>query len=209
MMKLFDEPIPSNNLLPYDGIVEYYGVVFGNPEVYYKSLIEEINWQHDQALIFGKLITTKRKVAWHGDEPFEYKYSGIEKIASPWNSTLLHLKQRIEQLSGDSYNSCLLNLYHDGSEGMSWHSDAERDLKKQGSIASVTFGAPRKFSFKHKYSKQRIDILLEDGSLLIMKGTTQDYWLHQLPPTTKVSSPRINLTFRTIENSNKLSKNNK
>jgi alkylated DNA repair dioxygenase AlkB len=92
----------------------------------------------------------------------------------------------------------LLNLYHTGDEGMAWHSDAEKTLLDNGTIASVTLGAERKFSFKHKESKQRIDVLLENGSLLLMKGTTQKNWLHRLPPTKKVFSPRINLTFRTV-----------
>ena len=92
----------------------------------------------------------------------------------------------------------MLNLYHTGDEGMAWHSDAEKTLLDNGTIASVTLGAERKFSFKHKESKQRIDVLLENGSLLLMKGTTQKKWLHRLPPTKKVFSPRINLTFRTV-----------
>ncbi|PTB90925.1 alpha-ketoglutarate-dependent dioxygenase AlkB, partial [Marivirga lumbricoides] len=99
---------------------------------------------------------------------------------------------------GETYNSCLLNLYHNGSEGMAWHSDGEKDLKKNGAIASMSFGAERKFAFKHKESKETVALWLENGSLLVMKGSTQTYWLHRLPPTTKVSEPRINLTFRTI-----------
>ena len=91
-----------------------------------------------------------------------------------------------------------MNLYHDGSEGMAWHSDGEKDLKKNGAIASLSLGAERKFSFKHKKSKENISLFLPNGSLLIMKGSTQTYWLHRLPPTKKIHSPRINLTFRTI-----------
>lgn len=197
-MKLFNFADPDINLLPSDGIINYYGPVISNPEDYYTSLLHEIDWQHDQAMIFGKLVVTKRKVAWCGDENFEYSYSGIQKIASPWNSTLLELKQIVEKLSGETYNSCLLNLYHNGEEGMAWHSDSEKDLKKHGAIASLTFGAERKFSFKHKETKQKIDITLENGSLLIMKGATQEHWLHRLPPTKKTNNARINLTFRTI-----------
>ena len=111
----------------------------------------------------------------------------------------MELKEIVEKESGETYNSCLLNLYHSGSEGMSWHSDGEKMLKKNGAIASVSLGAERKFSFKHKETKQKIDIILERGSLLVMKETTQANWLHRLPPTKKVHSPRINLTFRTIE----------
>ena len=199
-MKLFNSATPEENLLPYDGTVLYFGSIIENPDYYLKKHLVEIAWQHDQALIFGKLITTKRKVAWYGDKPFSYKYSGIEKVASPWNTTLLALKQKVEKLTGETFNSCLLNLYHDGSEGMAWHSDGEKDLKKNGAIASLSFGAERKFSFKHKESKVKIDITLENGSLLVMKDQTQTHWLHRLPPTKTIHPARVNLTFRTIEN---------
>ena len=116
-----------------------------------------------------------------------------------WTPELLELKQKCEEVSGETYNSCLLNLYHDGSEGMAYHSDGEKDLKKNGAIASLTFGAERKFVFKHKTTQEKAEIFLESGSLLVMKGKTQENWLHRLPPTTKVKTPRINLTFRTIE----------
>lgn len=197
-MKLFNLANPKNNLLPYDGSVYYYGQVIENSTHYYDKLLKEIDWKYDQAMIFGKLITTKRKVAWYGDQPFEYTYSSIKKIASPWNTTLLELKNHIELISNETFNSCLLNLYHNGDEGMAWHSDAEKDLKKNGAIASLTFGAERKFSFKHKNSLEKVDILLEDGSLLIMKDETQSHWLHRLPPSKKIVAPRINLTFRSI-----------
>jgi len=189
------------NILPKDGVTEYYGKVFSDEECekYYQYLFSHIPWENDEAVIFGKLIYTKRKVAWFGEKEFEYTYSNRTKYAKLWTPELLELKQRCEEVSGETYNSCLLNLYHDGSEGMAYHSDAEKDLKKHGAIASLTFGAARKFSFKHKLSKERIDILLDNGSVLVMKGTTQENWLHRLPPTTKVKTPRVNLTFRTIE----------
>ncbi|MBD1429013.1 alpha-ketoglutarate-dependent dioxygenase AlkB family protein [Sphingobacterium litopenaei] len=199
-MKLFNTADPTKNLLPYDGSVIYYGPILDNPSYFYEQLLKEINWQHDQAIIFGKLVTTKRKVAWYGDHAYSYKYSGIEKVASPWNNTLLELKTIVEKSSGETFNSCLLNLYHDGDEGMAWHSDGEKDLKKNGAIASVSLGAERKFSFKHKTSKEKIDINLENGSLLIMKDETQTHWLHRLPPTKIIHTPRVNLTFRTITN---------
>jgi alkylated DNA repair dioxygenase AlkB len=199
-MKLFNTADPTKNLLPYDGSVIYYGPILDDPSYFYEQLLKEINWQHDQAIIFGKLVTTKRKVAWYGDHAYSYKYSGIEKVASPWNNTLLELKTIVEKSSGETFNSCLMNLYHGGDEGMAWHSDGEKDLKKNGAIASVSLGAERKFSFKHKTSKEKIDINLENGSLLIMKDETQTHWLHRLPPTKIVHTPRVNLTFRTITN---------
>ena len=188
------------NLLPFDGIVNYYGKVMSEVEAdkYLSELMHSIGWKHDAAIIFGKRMVTKRKVAWYGEKAFEYKYSGITKIALPWTQELLELKTLAETISGETYNSCLLNLYHNGSEGMAWHSDGEKDLKKEGAIASFSFGAERKFAFKHKQSKEVVSTVLEHGSLLIMKGTCQTHWLHRLPPTKKIDTARINLTFRTI-----------
>jgi len=200
-MQLFDiEADPELNHLPYDGTVQYYGKVLQTAaaDCYFDQLMQTIAWENDQALIFGKLLTTKRKVAWYGDRRFEYTYSNMNKYALPWTQELVELKQLVEELTDETFNSCWLNLYHCGEEGMAWHSDAETDLKKDGAIASLSFGAERKFAFKHKQSKEKVELYLEHGSLLVMKDTTQSYWLHRLPPTKKVSTARINLTFRTI-----------
>lgn len=200
-MKLFDDFIDkTKNYLPQDGIVNYYGCLFTTYEsdFYYDKLLHEIEWRNDEAIIFGKKIITKRKVAWYGEKSFEYTYSNIKKYALPWTKELIELKTKIEIETGETFNSCLLNLYHSGEEGMAWHSDGEKDLKKDGAIGSISFGAERKFSFKHKTTQEKIDINLETGSLLIMKDTTQTHWLHRLPPTKKIATPRINLTFRTI-----------
>jgi alkylated DNA repair dioxygenase AlkB len=200
-MSLFPENLPENNLLPYDGDVRYYGVVVSANELdkYYQHLLNNIEWRNDEAIIFGKKIVTARKVAWYGDKSYEYEYSNTKKVALPWDTCLLELKTLVEQTLGETFNSCLLNLYHSGAEGMAWHSDAEKDLKKHGAIASLSFGAERKFAFKHKITKEGKSLNLESGSLLVMKGLTQENWLHRLPPTTKVHHPRINLTFRTID----------
>ncbi|KMQ71843.1 alpha-ketoglutarate-dependent dioxygenase AlkB family protein [Chryseobacterium koreense] len=201
MHHLFDqESDPETNLLPRDGTVNYYGKIL-DPEkadYFFEQLLKKINWKNDEAIIFGKKILTKRKVAWYGNEDFEYTYSKSTKKALPWIPELLELKKRVEEISGETYNSCLLNLYHDGTEGMAYHSDGEKDLKKNGAIASLSFGAERKFSFKHKETKEKVELVLEHGSLLVMKDETQTFWLHRLPPTKKIFSPRINLTFRTI-----------
>ena len=189
------------NILPFDGITNYHGLVLNRQQCdfYYQELMENIQWKNDQAIIFGKKIITKRKVAWYGASEFSYTYSGVTKTANLFTQALLELKKIVEKESGETYNSCLLNLYHSGEEGMAYHSDGEKMLKKNGAIASLSLGAERKFSFKHKETKQRVDIVLENGSLLVMKKGTQTHWLHRLPPTKKVNSPRINLTFRTIE----------
>ncbi len=200
-MDLFNnETLGLQNYLPKDGTVNYYGKLFNDKDAkyYYDSLLTNIDWQNDQAIIYGKLIITKRKVAWYGDTSFEYTYSNTTKTALPWTKELLALKLIAEQKIGEKFNSCLLNLYHNGNEGMAWHSDAEKDLKKNGAIGSLSFGAERKFSFKHKETHERISLLLEHGSLLVMKDETQTNWLHRLPPTKLISKPRINLTFRQI-----------
>ena len=189
-----------NNLLPRDGEVHYYGPIITHEKAnfYFNELMQGIAWKNDRAVLFGKTIITNRKVAWYADEPFSYTYSKIKKTALPWTKTLLNLKDITEKESGEEYNSCLLNLYHNGSEGVSWHSDGEKDLKKNGAIGSLSFGAQRKFSFKHKRTKENVSKILEHGSLLVMRGVTQTYWVHQLPTTKTTHVPRINLTFRKI-----------
>ena len=188
------------NILPKDGEVFYYGKIFSPTQAdhYIAKLFTDIEWKNDESFIYGKLIITKRKVGWYGDEPFDYTYSKTTKKALPWTKELLAIKKITEQKTGKTYNSCLLNLYHNGDEGMGWHSDAEKELKKDGAIASLSFGAERKFLFRHKEDKETISVMLENGSLLLMQGTTQTHWLHRMPPTKKVQTPRINLTFRTI-----------
>jgi len=152
-MELFEIEIDATkNLLPRDGIVNYYGKIFNQKEAdqYFEILLNNIEWRNDEVIIFGKKIITKRKVAWYGEKPFEYTYSKTTKKALPWTKELMDLKIRVEQKTNETYNSCLLNLYHKGTEGMGWHSDSEWDLKKNGAIASLSLGAVRKFVFKHK-----------------------------------------------------------
>lgn len=200
-MDLFSSEIDSTkNLLPKDGTVNYYGKIVTHQEAthYLGCLLDTIEWKNDEAIIFGKRIITKRKVAWYGDTHFDYTYSNTTKQALSWTKELLELKTIIEKQTGEQFNSCLLNLYHTGEEGMAWHSDAEKDLKKNGAIASLSFGAERKFAFKHKQTKETVSLLLEHGSLLVMKDNTQTNWLHRLPPTKLIKKPRVNLTFRTI-----------
>jgi alkylated DNA repair dioxygenase AlkB len=196
-MELF-QPDSSVNLLPHDGVVNYYGVVIDHKKAdhYLQELLNNIEWKNDEAVIFGKHIITKRKAAWYGDTKFSYTYSNITKHALPWTPALLELKKIAEELSGASYNSCLLNLYHDGNEAMAWHSDDEKMLEKHAAIASLSFGAERKFAFKHKRTAETISMMLQHGSMLVMKGATQTNWLHRLSTSTKVTKPRVNLTFR-------------
>lgn len=199
MQNLFSPEIQSN-LLPVDGSSEFYPNFLSNREsqLYFEALLHSIDWRQDEIVMFGKRIVTNRKVGWYGDSPFRYIYSKTEKVAKPWTSELRELKSRVEELTGDTYNSCLLNLYHSGSEGMGWHSDDEKSLDPAASIASVSLGATRTFRFKHKYQDLKTSVELTSGSLLLMQPPTQEFWLHALTKTTKVKSPRINLTFRTM-----------
>lgn len=188
------------NLLPYDGIVNYYGKVMPVNEAttYLERLLHTIAWKNDEAIIFGRHIITKRKVAWYGDAGYSYTYSNTTKRALAWTEELKALKQITETITGATFNSCLLNLYHTGEEGMAWHSDDEKMLGKDSTIASFSFGAERKFCFKHRKTGAGVSLLLENGSLLEMKGTTQTHWMHSLPKSKKIKHPRINLTFRTM-----------
>ncbi len=198
-MDLFNT-VENPNLLPIDGEVNYYGQIMSvqKAQEYLQYLLSEIAWKNDEAIIYGKHIITKRKVAWYGDNSFSYTYSNITREASLWTPKLLALKTLAENVTGKTFNSCLLNLYHTGDEGMAWHSDDEKSLGKNTAIASLSFGAERKFTFKHKGTKQKVEVILQNGSLLLMHGATQTNWLHRLPPTKKVTLPRVNLTFRTI-----------
>jgi alkylated DNA repair dioxygenase AlkB len=197
-MNLFNDKFV--NVLNKDGKANYYGKVMTTSEAntYYNLLLKNINWKNDEALYHGRHIVTKRKVAWYGDQGFLYTYSNTTKQALPWTNELIDLKRKTELITNSQFNSCLLNLYHDGNEGMTWHSDDEKSMGKNTVIASLSFGAQRKFSFKHRRTRQTMSLLLENGSLLVMRGNTQSNWLHSLPLSSKINHPKIILTFRTI-----------
>jgi len=190
----------EKNLLPRDGVVRYFGPIMSRDQAngFFDVLLSSIEWRNDVAIIYGKRFVTARKVAWYADSAYAYTYSGTTKQALPWTNELLALKEMSEHHTGASFNSCLLNLYHNGNEGMAWHSDDEKALDRESPIASLSFGAERKFSFKHKATKETLSLVLEHGSLLLMQRPTQTFWHHRLPPTKKVNTPRINLTFRTM-----------
>lgn len=186
------------NIINQDGQAIYFGAIMTMEEMtsFYTKLFNNIAWEQDQIIMFGKAITTKRKVAFYADNNIDYTYSNVKKKGLSWTPELLQIKSLIESLTGASYNACLLNLYHNGDEGMGWHSDDEKEIIPNSSIASLSIGAERKFAFKHKLTKETTNLLLENGSLLEMKGPIQQYWWHSLPKTKKVQAPRINLTFR-------------
>lgn len=191
---------PEKNLLPYQGIVLDYGKVF-SPEAcanYFAELLEKMPWEADELMMFGRKVITKRKTAWIGDQGIKYTYSHQTKIPTPWTPSLVEIKTHIERMTSAKFNACLLNLYHNGQEAMGWHSDDEKELGKNPVIASLSLGTPRKFSFRHKTTKEKVSLDLAEGQLLLMKGETQKYWSHSLHRSAKIKEPRINLTFRLI-----------
>jgi alkylated DNA repair dioxygenase AlkB len=195
-------PEPHANLLPYDGIVQDYGLILTpqQSEQYLQYFLTHLAWQHDEVLLYGKHYKTARKVAWYGDENYPYHYSGTFKQAHVWTPGLFRLKQHIENLVDHAFNSCLANLYEDGTQAMGWHSDDESTLQsntgQETVIASLSFGATRKFSFKHKQKPDKVDVPLQSGQLIVMRGKTQQYWKHTLRKSVKIIEPRVNLTFR-------------
>lgn len=191
-------PDPQTNVLPYEGEVQDYGL-FLHPEqaeFYFHYLLEHLPWRHDEAKLYGKHVITPRKVAWYGDAHYRYAYSGVMRDSLPWDEQLFVLKQSIEQLLGEQFNSCLANLYEDGTQGMAWHSDGDMSLAEQTTIASLSLGATRKFCFRHISTKEKIEMLLQSGQLIVMRGVTQQHWQHAIMKSQKILQPRINLTFR-------------
>lgn len=186
------------NIINKDGLATYFGNILTLEQnaTYLTLLLNKIEWEQEQIMMFGKLIVPKRKVAFYADHFLAYTYSNKTKRGLPWTPELIKLKAIVESHTKVTYNACLLNLYHNGEEGMGWHSDDEKEIIPHSSIASLSIGAIRKFSFKHKISHETKSIILENGSLLEMKGALQKNWLHALPKTKKVTAVRINLTFR-------------
>lgn len=164
-----------------------------------KKLRNDILWKQESMNIYGKNINFPRLTSWYGDNDKPYTFSGITLSPNPWISTLIQIKDKIKPQTQIEFNSVLLNLYRDGNDSISWHTDAEKELGKNPTIASVNFGATRKFQLRHIKTKEKLEIDLTHGSLLIMRGELQHYWQHQVPKTTKKVDERINLTFRVIK----------
>ncbi len=189
------------NLLPHNGYTSYIpNFIKDTHSSFLHQLLNEVAWKHDELTLYGKKIITKRQVAFEGDEHIAYTYSKQEKMASPWSKIVLELKQKLEKELNTQFNGCLLNLYATGEIGMAWHSDNEPELESEGIIASLSFGATRTFQLKHKQSGEKIDVKLENGSLVVMDMHSQKHWMHQLKKEPKIKEPRINLTFRQFKN---------
>ncbi|GAB3825987.1 alpha-ketoglutarate-dependent dioxygenase AlkB family protein [Pontibacter rugosus] len=167
-------------------------------DLYLQELLEQVDWQQQSIKLFGKLQPMPRLTAWYGDKG--YTYSGLDNKPQPWLPVLQKLREQVQEASGQKYNSVLLNLYRNGQDSMGWHSDDEPELGQEPSIASLSLGGERRFSFKHRTRKDvaPVRITLSHGSLLLMQGPTQHHWLHHIPKTAKDVQPRINLTFRHV-----------
>ena len=201
-------PKPTNNLLPYDGQVNDLGIVIDYPSPLFYNLVTELPWQEDIVTLFGKTHVTTRQIVWMGDSDIDYQYSGHTRQTIPWTDTVFHVKQHVEQqlliLGIDvNFNSCLLNYYPSGEDGMGYHADDERELGEQPVIASLSLGATRKFVFKHKKTQDKVELYLESGQLIVMHGETQSFWKHSITKTKKAATGRISLTFRQIYPNNR------
>ena len=200
-----DELIPSareNFDLP-DAEITYFPSFFRSEdsERLYDSLREKIEWTQNKIRFYGKESPVPRLEAWYGDEGMEYAYSGIKMSPKPWIDELLEIKKHIEPTASTKFNSVLINYYRDGRDRVAWHSDDEKELGPAPVIGSVSLGAERKFKLRHKdYPRNglKAEIILENGSYLLMKGTTQRFWKHEIPRTARPIEGRINLTFRVI-----------
>lgn len=214
MRDLFS-PDPADNLLPFEGIVNDLGIVIDDSEHLYDTLLNELPWQSDVVTLFGKTHVTTRKIVWMGgasindknnnesDTSLSYTYSGHTRPIIPWHETVFHVKQLVEQKLSTigidiNFNTCLLNYYPTGMDGMGYHADDEPELGYQPVIASLSLGTTRKFVLKHKKTQDKVELYLESGQLIVMRGNTQQYWKHTITKTKTVDEGRISLTFRKI-----------
>ena len=168
-------------------------------DLYFKMLLNEINWKQQVINMYGKSINFPRLTAWYGDNDKPYSFSGIILEPESWIQPLFEIKQLIETKYSTVFNSVLLNLYRNGNDSISWHTDAEKELGRNPIIASVNFGATRKFQLRHNVTNDKVELNLSHGSLLIMQGELQHNWQHQVPKTKQLVKERINLTFRFIK----------
>ncbi len=194
-------PEPTDNLLPYDGKVNDLGIVIDYPSALYYALLTGLPWQSDIVTLFGKTHVTTRQIVWMGNGDSNYQYSGHTRQAIAWTDAVFHVKQHVEQQLSDigiqtNFNSCLLNYYPSGDEGMGYHADDENELGNQPVIASLSLGATRKFVLKHKKTQDKVELYLESGQLIVMHGDTQKFWKHTVTKTKKFLDGRISLTFR-------------
>lgn len=201
---LFGNSLDESISVVDDGLdISYWAAYLSKNEAsnYLTLLLKEITWQQPEMWMFGRLVRTPRLTAWHGDENTTYRYSGIINRPAPWTPLLSRLRHLVETTTDRKFNSVLLNLYRNGSDYLSWHSDDEVELGVEPTIASLSLGASRTFCLRSKSpstNQKRVDIILGNGSLLCMRGQTQAQWDHSVKKEPKILDPRINLTFRSV-----------
>ena len=184
-----------------DAVFEFYPNFFNKEEadLLYEKILAETPWQQDDITIFGKKIAQPRLTCLYGNEEKPYSYSGITMQPNSWNTTLIYIKDKIEQTAEKNFTTVLANLYRNEKDSNGWHADNEKELGRNPIIASVSFGEERKFQLKHNTNPEaKITLNLNHGSLLLMKEGSQVYYKHQIPKATQPKKARINLTFRTI-----------
>ncbi|MEO8235156.1 MAG: alpha-ketoglutarate-dependent dioxygenase AlkB [Flavobacterium sp.] len=199
MNSLFPEEKIVFNLT--DAEIEYYPHFFSSAKAneLLLKLQNEIPWQQDNITVYGKSHAQPRLTALFGNEGKPYGYSNIVMQPHHWSPLIIFIKEEVEKICNENFTTVLLNLYRDGQDSNGWHADNEKELGRNPIITSVSFGVERVFQLKHNKLELKQNIVLEHGSLLIMKGTTQHFWKHQIPKTKKQIGARINLTFRTIK----------
>lgn len=187
-------------LLPHDGSAVLHPWVLGEHawEPLMQRLVSETQWEQRSIVVFGREHPQPRLTAWHGDPGCEYTYSNVRMNLVPWSETLARLRDLCSEVAGRRLNSVLLNLYRDGNDAMGWHRDNEPELGDEPVIASLSLGEPRRFRMRHRTTRETVGVVLEPGSLLVMSGASQTHWEHSVPRQTRVTAPRLNLTFRRV-----------
>lgn len=199
-LPFFDEP--SGQVIPLrDGELYYYPQFFTAEvaDMYFRELMARIDWKQEGMMMYGKPVLFPRLMAWYGDVGSSYAFSGKRYEPAAWTTELSAIKEMVAKAAGVTFNSVLLNRYRNGNDSMGWHADDEPELGRDPVIASVNFGATRRFMLRHQQAGLKYELNLMHGSLLIMKGSLQHYWQHQVPKTAKPMAERINLTFRVIK----------
>lgn len=194
---LFCEPV---EILPFDGHAVLYPnfIEVGRAGDVFCRLMGETRWEERDIIMFGKQHREPRLTAWHSEPTISYTYSGIRRSPQPWTPLLRELRDECANAASATFNAVLVNLYRDGNDGVGWHADNEASNGREPIIASLSFGASRRFDFRHRETKRTVQVQLDPGSLLVMSGLSQHCWVHQVPRTKRVSEPRINLTFRHV-----------
>ena len=190
----------SGELLPGDGSAVLFPdfLCESDADNYFSGLHNNTPWEQNFIRLFGKEVSEPRLSTWHAEADLPYTYSGVPRTPHPWKEPLSSLRTACEAHTGQSFNGALLNLYRTGLDAMGWHSDDEAVNGPNPVIASISLGAERRFDFRHKQSREMISAVMPLGSLLVMSGSCQTFWLHRIAKTTRQTEPRINVTFRTL-----------